>query len=310
MKTVLESSQKFEKDPKNKELFNNILSLNTSQQEKIHKQELLQTLNKIKDLESVKEIILIEELKQNHILAINLIESIENISNEYYFPNIYEIERKEKKKTIFEEFTFNSRTVDHKIMRLDHKNNFDTKKILSQFDGIPAWIHFISLCDYNQMVDMEDPVMIKTFLLVMKFFQKEKKIFFPRRLSLYLLSFAKQHKYDPKKNKLLNNINDLSLHFLNSKFHPESKIVYFDISGCENMIKKQPFRDFFPEFDGKEHLEEIVQFLKNLIMNQVKNHHDQPVFILSISSTDLKNIRFVFEATRDIILRSVLDCVD
>ena len=206
------------------------------------------------------------------------------------------------------EFEFKKNVQNIKIIQLDD-DNFEFKKVANQFENVDCLTFFVSLSDYNKMLSEEDlSLSFHTFLVILKIFQKEKKIFIPRRLSLYLLSFLQDSHYHPSRNKLIHSITHQFGQLANSRYFCETKkVIVFDISGFEKMIQKNPFGDFIPQYNDKEAIEEIIQFLKRLASDQLYDHRDQ-LYSHIIESSSFKNVEVVFIAIYEMIIMRYLLC--
>lgn len=74
----------------------------------------------------------------------------------------------------------------------------------------------------------------------------------------------------------------------------------------ERKLKDQDLAQWFPEYKGGKDLAEAKQFIENMFLslNRVKG---KPLYSEFTCATDTNNIKFVFNVTKDIILRQALE---
>ena len=135
----------------------------------------------------------------------------------------------------------------------------------------------------------------------MKIFQKEKKIFIPRRLSLYLLSFNKL-KCDKYYNKLMNQVKEKKPLLFNSKYGVSpKKFVLFDTFAFEKMLKNQSFKFFVPEYNLKVELQEIVNYLRKIL--SVKVDYGEQLYSFNFNSSSIESIKEILNKVTELTLQ-------
>jgi len=94
----------------------------------------------------------------------------------------------------------------------------------------------------------------------------------------------------------------------NSKWFMDTSIILFfnkkDL--FEEKIKKKDLSEVFPEYKGGNNYDKACEFLTQKFVSQNENAK-KSIYVHFTCATDTENVKVVWNATRDIILRKLLD---
>jgi len=77
----------------------------------------------------------------------------------------------------------------------------------------------------------------------------------------------------------------------------------------EEKIQKSPLSICFPEYDGENTYDEASAYIRNQFEGQNKQDELKEIYTHFTCATDTSNVRFVFDAVSDVLMRKILDQV-
>lgn len=133
-------------------------------------------------------------------------------------------------------------------------------------------------------------------------FQDVTAIIFCVALSEYDLTLEE----DGETNRMHESLNVFN-NICNSKWFVNTSIILFlnkkDL--FQEKIKKVPLKVCFEDYKGGDNWEVAAEFIGKRFVEQNK-HVDKEIFVHPTCATDTNNVKFVFEAVKDIILQQTL----
>jgi len=134
-------------------------------------------------------------------------------------------------------------------------------------------------------------------------FQDVTSVIFCVALSEYDLKLEE----DNETNRMMESIS-LFGQICNSKWFVNTSMILFlnkrDL--FQQKIKKVPLTVAFPEYDGPQDWEKCADYISTKFAEQNKQKNKQ-IYTHITCATDTSNVRFVFNAVKDIILHQALD---
>ncbi|KAJ3441981.1 guanine nucleotide-binding protein g(o) subunit alpha [Anaeramoeba flamelloides] len=93
----------------------------------------------------------------------------------------------------------------------------------------------------------------------------------------------------------------------NSRWFTESSIILFlnKVDIFKEKISKFKLQKCFPKYNGKNNFDDTSNYIKQQFLKKVENK--KPIYTHFTCATDTTNIRFVFEAVKDIILQNITE---
>lgn len=77
----------------------------------------------------------------------------------------------------------------------------------------------------------------------------------------------------------------------------------------EEKIATSPLKICFPEYEGGDNYEEASEYIRVQFENQNKHGESKEIYSHFTCATDTGNVRFVFDAVSDVLMRKILDTV-
>ena len=77
----------------------------------------------------------------------------------------------------------------------------------------------------------------------------------------------------------------------------------------EEKIGKSPLTICFPEYEGKNEYQEASEFVREQFEGQNKHSDTKEIYTHFTCATDTGNVKFVFDAVSDVLMRKILDTV-
>ncbi|KAJ3441616.1 guanine nucleotide-binding protein g(o) subunit alpha [Anaeramoeba flamelloides] len=93
----------------------------------------------------------------------------------------------------------------------------------------------------------------------------------------------------------------------NSRWFKDSAFILFlnKVDLFKEKIKKHDLNVCFPDYKGGLDYDNASEYIKNKFLGKVKNK-EQKIYVHFTCATDTTNVRFVFDAVKDIILQNIL----
>lgn len=112
---------------------------------------------------------------------------------------------------------------------------------------------------------------------------------------------------DRQTNRLVESCNIFETIVNNKSFSNVSIILFLNKSDLlEEKIRSVSIKDYFPEFEGNPHnLNDVQNFMVNMF-DMKRRERSKPLFHHFTTAIDTENIKFVFQAVKDIILQDNL----
>ena len=95
-----------------------------------------------------------------------------------------------------------------------------------------------------------------------------------------------------------------SLNALRRGWHSFSPQRTSSEEGFQSSMALRSIRVAFPDYPGNDEYEEVVEYIRNAFLMRLNN--SRRVYTHVTCATDTENVKFVFEAVADTILRQVL----
>nr|CAB3249915.1 guanine nucleotide-binding protein G(i) subunit alpha-like [Phallusia mammillata] len=96
----------------------------------------------------------------------------------------------------------------------------------------------------------------------------------------------------------------------NPFFSKTSMILFLNKKDLfEEKIKKSPLKICFAEYEGKDEYEPASEYIREQFENQNKHGDQKEIYTHFTCATDTGNVRFVFDAVSDVLMRKILDTV-
>ena len=261
-------------------------------------EELEKIFEKKKDL--IFELIDQQNLKENSFYILQNLRNIFRENNEK--PTNDQIFQITDKKKIFckKSFLFEKDLVSRVPSKIIYIRPI-SRNVIPCFENVSNIIYVADMNDYRRFKKLKSEKTKKvcfSFLLAMNFFKKINKLFLPRRLSLYLLSFV-SHEDSKQYNKMDESFRQFGDISNSSHFKEIPIFLYLDgFQALEANLVRSPFSNFFPQYQGPNEKEAVSDYIKNLFLEQLDSYKN--VYVHFTNSFDTQNIRFIWEATNSI----------
>jgi len=96
----------------------------------------------------------------------------------------------------------------------------------------------------------------------------------------------------------------------NPFFSKTSMILFLNKKDLfEDKIEKSPLSICFPEYEGANEYEPASEYIREQFENQNKHGDQKEIYTHFTCATDTGNVRFVFDAVSDVLMRKILDTV-
>ncbi|KAJ6254000.1 guanine nucleotide-binding protein g(o) subunit alpha [Anaeramoeba flamelloides] len=92
----------------------------------------------------------------------------------------------------------------------------------------------------------------------------------------------------------------------NSRWFKDTSLILFlnKIDLFKKKIKNKKLSVCFPDYEGGNDYDEVINYIKNKFQEKVKNT-EKNLYIHYTCATDTKNVRYVFAAVKDIVIQNV-----
>lgn len=115
---------------------------------------------------------------------------------------------------------------------------------------------------------------------------------------------------DEETNRMLESLKLFESICNNPFFSKTSMILFLNKKDLfEEKIVKSPLTICFPDYQGKNEYEEASEYVREQFENQNKHPDTKEIYTHFTCATDTGNVRFVFDAVSDVLMRKVLDTV-
>ncbi|KAJ6231793.1 guanine nucleotide-binding protein g(o) subunit alpha [Anaeramoeba flamelloides] len=93
-----------------------------------------------------------------------------------------------------------------------------------------------------------------------------------------------------------------------SRWFRESSFILFlnKVDLFKKKIKKFKLKTCFPKYKGKNNFEEASEYIKSKFLEKIKDK-EQKIYTHFTCATDTTNVRFVFDAVKDILLQNITE---
>ena len=96
----------------------------------------------------------------------------------------------------------------------------------------------------------------------------------------------------------------------NPFFQKTSMILFLNKKDLfEEKIKKSPLKICFPEYEGENDYTAASEYIRDQFELQNKYGESKEIYTHFTCATDTTNVRFVFDAVSDVLMRKILDTV-
>ena len=137
-------------------------------------------------------------------------------------------------------------------------------------------------------------------------FQDVTAIIFCVGLSAYDQLLAE----DEETNRMLESLKLFESICNNPFFSKTSMILFLNKKDLfEEKIENSPLTICFPEYEGKNEYEEASEYVREQFEAQNKHAESKEIYTHFTCATDTGNVRFVFDAVSDVLMRKVLNTV-
>lgn len=111
---------------------------------------------------------------------------------------------------------------------------------------------------------------------------------------------------DEKTNRMVEALN-LWDETCNSKYFVDTPMILFlnKMDILQEKLKRVSFKEFFPEYSGDNTFQDVVNFIQNLFERRNKRQGKE-IYTHVTEATDTRNVQAVFNAVRDIVIRTSL----
>ena len=137
-------------------------------------------------------------------------------------------------------------------------------------------------------------------------FQDVTAIIFCVGLSAYDQTLAE----DEETNRMLESLKLFESICNNPYFSKTSMILFLNKKDLfEEKIVKSPLTICFPDYTGKDEYSEASEYVREQFESQNKHADTKEIYTHFTCATDTGNVRFVFDAVSDVLMRKILDTV-